>query len=763
MNVREGEALQPGIAEAFLGERALRHPLIRRLLAIGAERRLVLMSLLVGALVFLPYVGAVGLWDPWESHYAEVAREMMARNDYVHPYWESSWFFSKPPLTMWMDIPGMALVGINRTPGKLPLYTEWAMRLPFVLTTMVALALLALALGRTVSHRVGLASTFVLATMPLFFLITRQVVTDTPFVAALIAAMACAIIGLFDERTRHRTAWWMGFYVCCGLSMLAKGLLGVGLPAVILLGYAAACVFPWDREGAGAHWSWLTSSAFRAEVASGKRPMPVLFAEMFRMRLLTGIAVFFAVAGPWYVVMSLFPAVDNEGKTFFYRFFIHDHFNRLFEGVHTTTPGGTFIYFIEQGGYAIFPWVALLPGALAMVSPLRLRQLDVRGRIAFMALIWAVFSFLLMDGSATKFHHYVLPILPGLAILFALYLDRLWEDGPAAHAVPLLLGAVLFILVAKDLATTPKDFTDLFVYNYERAYPHDLDTRPVIFAWSRRGLMVGDMVAAILLSIGAWLTVGATGQDRAEKARARVAGLLVGSVGLTALAVTSIPAITSPLPILGFLVLATAAHVLWGGLSRPSPQRRLSLEWATTLAIAGAVFIALPYLAPRVSGLALNLRLPVNVKMGMAWAFTIGGVAAALGAVVRSRAGLIGSLGGLALGFALWFSWSHWVDLSHHWTQRDLFWRYYDRRNPGEPIVAYMMDWKGETFYSRNTVKQIKDSPARMAAFANLPGRKWALVEHPRLGLLRQAIGPDHRIEQVDRDLNVKFVLVTID
>ena len=50
-----------------------------------------------------------------------------------------------------------------------------------------------------------------------------------------------------------------------------------------------------------------------------------------------------------------------------------------------------------------------------------------------------------------------------------------------------------------------------------------------------------------------------------------------------------------------------------------------------------------------------------------------------------------------------------------------------------------------------------------MAAFAALPGRKWALVEHPRLGLLRQAIGPEHRIEQVDRDLNVKFVLVTID
>jgi len=489
----------------------------------------------------------------------------------------------------------------------------------------------------------------------------------------------------------------------------------------------------------------------------------VLFVEMFRMRLLTGILVFLAIAGPWYVVMSLFPDVDNEGKTFFYRFFIHDHVNRLFEGVHTTTPGGSFVYFIEQGGYAIFPWVALLPGALALVSPMRLRGLDVRGRIAFIALVWTLFSFLLMDASATKFHHYVLPVIPGIAILVALFLDQLWEDGPAAHAIPLMLGAVLFFLVAKDLATTPKDFTDLFVYNYERAYPHELDTRPVIFAWSRRPLMSGDLVAAVLLAVGAWMTVGAGGEDRADRLRTRMPGLLVAAVGLTALATTSIPTLASPLTLLGCLVLGAAALVLWGALSGPSPHRRSAIEIAAVGAILGALLLVMPVLVPRASVLALNLRTPVSVKMGMIWAFTIGGVAAALGALRNSRTGLVGSLGALALGFALWFSWSHWVDLSHHWTQRDLFWRYYDRRAPGEPIVAYMMDWKGETFYSKNTVKQIKDSPARMAAFAALPGRKWALVEHPRLGLLRQAIGPDHRIEQIDRDLNVKFVLVTID
>ncbi len=99
--------------------------------------------------------------------------------------------------------------------------------------------------------------------------------------------------------------------------------------------------------------------------------MPVLWGQMFTMKLGTGILVFCAVAVPWYLTLSLFDGVDDESKLFWYRFFIHDHLNRLSAGVHTTTPGGTFTYFIEQGGFAIFPWVALLPGAFAVVSRLR--------------------------------------------------------------------------------------------------------------------------------------------------------------------------------------------------------------------------------------------------------------------------------------------------------------------------------------------------------------------------------------------------------
>lgn len=367
---------QPGVLEAVLGTRAWNHPYVRRLRELPDAWRVAGGAVLIAALVFVPYVGAVGLWDPWETHYGEVGREMIARADYVYPYWESGWFFSKPPLTMWIDVLGMLLVGINHGDGKLPLYTEWAMRLPFALMSAAALGLLAWALARTVNRRVGLTAAFALATMPLYFLISRQAVTDTPFVAALIAAMGCALLGLFDAGTKHRAAWWYAFYVLLGLSVLAKGLLGVALPAVILGLYAAFFVFPWTWESFEEHAGWL-SRKFDAGVggvwravtrkasparATTPQPTPILFAEMARMHFWPGVLVFLAVAGPWFLTLSLFPAVDLENKNFFFRFFIHDHFNRLVEGVHTTTPGGTFIYFIEQGGFAIFPGWRCSPG-----------------------------------------------------------------------------------------------------------------------------------------------------------------------------------------------------------------------------------------------------------------------------------------------------------------------------------------------------------------------------------------------------------------
>ena len=61
----------------------LETPWLRWLAPLSGEQRLVIALSLFSALLFMPWLGATGFWDPWEPHYDEVAREMIARGDYT--------------------------------------------------------------------------------------------------------------------------------------------------------------------------------------------------------------------------------------------------------------------------------------------------------------------------------------------------------------------------------------------------------------------------------------------------------------------------------------------------------------------------------------------------------------------------------------------------------------------------------------------------------------------------------------------------------
>jgi hypothetical protein len=72
--------------------------------------------------------------------------------------------------------------------------------------------------------------------------------------------------------------------------------------------------------------------------------------------------------------------------------------------------------------------------------------------------------------SVTKFHHYILPALPGLAIVIGCYLDDLLErrDGRAAAAAA-VVGIPLLALVLVDLVSaqnSAQHFIWLFSYDY---------------------------------------------------------------------------------------------------------------------------------------------------------------------------------------------------------------------------------------------------------------------------------------------------------
>ncbi len=76
-----------------------------------------------------------------------------------------------------------------------------------------------------------------------------------------------------------------------------------------------------------------------------------------------------------------------------------------------------------------------------------------------------------------------------------------------------------------------------------------------------------------------------------------------------------------------------------------------------------------------------------------------------------------------------------------------------------------MMNWRGETFYSRNTVRQVgRAAPsATLQEFVAGPGtRKWVLAEQARLGALRNALGATARLKVVE-SRNNKFVLAVLE
>ncbi len=73
------------------------------------------------------------------------------------------------------------------------------MRLPVFLLTMIAVYLLYKAVARVFGRRAGLLGGVVLLTMPQWFLLSHQTMTDMPFVAPMASAMALFLLGFNED------------------------------------------------------------------------------------------------------------------------------------------------------------------------------------------------------------------------------------------------------------------------------------------------------------------------------------------------------------------------------------------------------------------------------------------------------------------------------------------------------------------------------------------------------------------------------------
>ena len=124
----------------------------------------------------------------------------------------------------------------------------------------------------------------------------------------------------------------------------------------------------------------------------------------------------------------------------------------------------------------------------------------------------------------------------------------------------------------------------------------------------------------------------------------------------------------------------------------------------------------------------LGVRVHASIKSGLKLSrnalsnsVSLMGSATALSA---QRAWFLATIRACAIAFSGYISWVHWEQLAEHWSQRDLFHTYFTERKGDEPIAAYMMNWKGETFYGKNLAHQMQDPTSCLEFLHGSP--RWA-------------------------------------
>ncbi len=339
-------------------------------------RRGVLLAWLAAfcALFFLELPGSF-LLEPDEARYAEIPREMLASGNWLVPKLNFVDYFEKPPLLYWANAVSFRVFGLN----------PYAARLPCRLATLGVVLLLVLGLRRRFGGRAALAAGLIFLSAPLAGSLGRMNLTD----GVLTFAMTIALVALHEfvtAREEGRSARAAAAFVGlgCGLSVLAKGLVGIVLPGGALLLWCAI----------SGRW---------------KRIPEILFSWAPPICL--------AVTVPYFV------AVEKAAPGFSQFFWIHEHFLRY--ATPEASRGGPVYYFALVLFAGFLPWTFFFPGVFRRVAALKSGGAEGLSELWFAS--WAAVIFIFFSLSHSKLVPYILPAAPALAVLLA---RRLESGGP---------------------------------------------------------------------------------------------------------------------------------------------------------------------------------------------------------------------------------------------------------------------------------------------------------------------------------------------
>jgi 4-amino-4-deoxy-L-arabinose transferase-like glycosyltransferase len=752
-----------------------------------AVRRPGLFVMLAICAIYLPLLGTTSLWDPWETHYAEVAREILARNDWISLWWaQDKWFWSKPVLLFWMEALSMGFLGVDFMPDANPASPEWALRLPTLAMTLFALAVIYATTRRYFGARAGVLATLVTATMPQFFFISHQAITDLPLVAAITIASCCLIVAMHENQDREVTVFQIGRWRVSLQHVVVFAIVLLILPQAV---YLISRNISWvEGYGLVAHPDrFLYGSAGNLDIPGNPSPrdqtprVPGIGGQPFVQGVL------------WLAVLSaLAMRLRNERRVrplLMYAFYFFCAIAFMAKGLlGLAIPGAAALFYLiasrqwamlGSGELRVSTGVLIvtavsLPWYLAMYvrhGPAFTNRLLIHDHINRLASgvhgdKGTVEYFLAQIGYAT---FPWIALVPAALMVCLSIRSRSDRDGRGE----MLLFLAMWLLSSFVLFSTM--VTKYHHYILPAIIPGGILIGIALAQWWGPKRPVATLLAgaaALCMVTGfAWLSGDPRGivpEDamHAEnwvlrQAQPMLAGALIGLGAAVAWlarrdltkAETKLTPLRSSTG-LGVALLIGACLVAFVGRD---------LSWATSARPQGneRLIQLFVYNYSRPWPEHLDYR---AILTGFAVAASVATAAAAFRywRPVATRA-----LVGVAVIFCGWGLNVYMVDLSDHWGLRDLAQRYYDaRQSPEEPLLAWQMNWKGENFYTGNRVyvfAETDNKRMRKWLAENEDRTAYVVLEHKRLERFRKLVaGREIRALSTKRDCN-KFLLVELE
>ena len=355
-------------------------------------------------------LGGAELFEPDEGRNAEIAREILLLKDWVTPHYDFIPRLDKPISYYWLVALSYKTFGVS----------EWSARLPSALAAFGCLAVVYSFTRRLFGPWAALWSALVLLSSVEFIVISRVVILDMVFTFFLTCALCCFAIAARESERDKRKLLFLLMYAASGAATLVKGPIGFLLPGAIVFFYL------------------LLSRRWHL---------------MREMQLVPGVAIFLAVAAPWYVAAE----IRNPGYIRY--FLLYENVARFATPKLDRSEPWYFFLIVLCGGF--FPWTLLLPNAVVRLCrrPVQHEHLCL--------LLWAAVPLIVFSLSSSKLPHYILPIFPALAVVVGSAVDALLQESDGRSRLPAVPPAAFFLTA---LATTVAFFPPQFLPKHYQGF-----------------------------------------------------------------------------------------------------------------------------------------------------------------------------------------------------------------------------------------------------------------------------------------------------